>query len=126
MENKNSLKILGLVVIGTLVLTIAFFIFNKNSAGAKVNLDTFAQCLADKSVTMYGTEWCVYCKEQKKLLGDSFHLVPYVDCGTEPNKCAENKIENTPTWLFLDGHRLIGLQTLEKLSQESSCPLPQK
>ena len=124
MENNNSLKIMGAVVFGALVLTAASFILNKEFTGPKVNLDAFAQCLADKSVTMYGTEWCVYCQEQKKLFGDSFRLVPQVDCGKEPGKCTENKIENTPTWLFPDGHRLIGLQTLEKLSQESSCPLP--
>jgi len=125
MENNNSLKIMGAVVFGALVLTAAFFILNKKFTEPKVNLDVFAQCLADKSVTMYGTEWCVYCQKEKALFGDSFRLVPYVDCGKEPGKCTENKIENTPTWLFPDGHRLIGLQTLEKLSQESSCPLPQ-
>ena len=126
MENNNSLKILGFVVIGAVILTAAFFIFNKKNVVATVNLDEFAQCLADKNVTMYGTEWCVYCQKEKALFGDSFRLVPYVDCGKEPGKCTENKIENTPTWLFPDGHRLIGLQTLEKLSQESSCPLPGK
>ena len=124
MENNNSLKIMGAVVFGALVLTAAFFILNKKFTGPKVNLDVFAQCLADKNITMYGTEWCVYCQKQKKLFGDSFRLVPEVDCGKEPSKCTENKIEATPTWTFSDGHRLIGLQTLEKLSQESSCPLP--
>lgn len=124
MGKDNSLKILGFIVAGALVLTVVFFILNKNSTGAKVNLDTFAQCLADKNVTMYGTEWCVFCQKEKVLFGNSFRLVPYVDCGTEPNKCTEQKIEGTPTWIFSDGHRLVGLQTLEKLSQESSCPLP--
>ena len=124
MQDNNSLKILGFVVIGAVILTVAFFIFNKKNVVATVNLDEFAQCLADKNVTMYGTEWCVYCQKEKKNFGDSFRLVPHVDCGKEPNKCAENKIEATPTWIFSDGHRLVGLQGLEKLSQESSCPLP--
>lgn len=126
MENKNSLKILGFVVVGALVITAAFFVLNKKSSGVTTNLDAFAQCLADQNITMYGTEWCVYCQKEKKNFGDSFRLVPNVDCGQEPNKCAENKIEATPTWIFPDGRRLVGLQGLEKLSQASSCPLPQK
>ncbi len=125
MKNQNSpLKILGFIVAGALVLTAAFFILNKKSAGAVVNLDTFAQCLADKEITMYGTEWCVYCQKQEALFGNSFRLIPYVDCGKDSNKCTEQKIEATPTWIFPDNHRLVGLQGLEKLSLESSCPLP--
>ena len=124
MGKDNSLKILGFIVAGALIITAAFFILNKKNVGLAVNFDTFAQCLADKNVTMYGTEWCVYCQKQKALFGDSFRLVPHVDCGKEPNKCAENKIENTPTLIFSDSHRLVGLQGLEKLSQASSCPLP--
>ena len=124
MENKNSLKILGFIVTGALVLTAAFFILNKKNTGLVANFDTFAQCLADKSVTMYGTEWCVYCQKEKALFGNSFRLVPYVDCGKEPGQCTEKKIEATPTWVFPDNKRLVGLQSLEKLSQESGCPLP--
>lgn len=124
MGKDNSLKILGFVAVGALVLTAAFFILNKKNIGVAANLDDFAQCLADKNVTMYGTEWCVYCQKQKALFGDSFRLVPDVDCGKESNKCTEQKIEATPTWIFADGQRLVGLQTLEKLSQESGCSLP--
>ncbi len=123
-ENKNSIKILGVIIAGALVLTAAVFLFNKKTAEPKINLDSFAQCLTDKGATEYGTESCYFCQEQKKLFGNSFRLINYVDCQKEPNKCVENKIENTPTWIFSDGNRLVGLQTLEKLSEQSSCPLP--
>jgi len=124
MQDNNSIKILVAIVLGALVLTAAFFVFNKKNVIATVNVDEFAQCLANKEITMYGTAWCVYCQKQEAIFGDSFRLVPYVDCGEKPEKCTIDKIEATPTWLFPDGHRLVGLQTLEKLSQESGCPLP--
>ena len=123
MDKNNSLKILGFIVLGGLVITAAFFAFNQKTP-ASANLDVFAQCLADQGATMYGAEWCVYCKQEKKNFGDSFRLVPYVECPDNPALCTEKKIEKTPTWLFPDGRRFVGLQGLQKLSEESGCPLP--
>ena len=98
MENNNSLKIMGAVVFGALVLTAASFILNKEFTGPKVNLDAFAQCLADKSVTMYGTEWCSHCKNQKKLFGSSFQYINYVDCDKNQQECSSAGVQGYPTW----------------------------
>lgn len=95
----------------------------KKTAGA---LDEFAKCLASKNITMYGAVWCSHCQNQKKLFGDSFKYVPYVECPDNPSVCISKGIEGYPTWIFPDGRKLIGEQSLEKLSQESACVLPVK
>lgn len=89
-------------------------------------LDDFAQCLASKNITMYGAEWCSHCQNEKKLFGDSFRYVPYVECPNDPKKCLEKGVTGYPTWVFPDGKKMIGEQGLEKLSQESGCALPSK
>ncbi len=75
---------------------------------------------------MYGAAWCAHCQDQKNLFGGSFKFVPYVECPDEPQKCLNEGVTGYPTWVFSDGKKLIGEQGLEKLSQESSCPLLSK
>lgn len=90
---------------------------------AALALDSFAQCLADAKITMYGADWCPHCQNEKKLFGDSFRFVPYVECPDNPQRCLKEGIKGYPTWVFPDGRKLVGEQGLEKLSQESGCPL---
>lgn len=87
------------------------------------NFDAFAQCLAEKKVTMYGADWCAHCQKEKAAFGESFRFVPYVECSTDPQKCLAAGITGYPTWVLPDGKRLEGEQGLEKLSQESGCSL---
>lgn len=49
--------------------------------------DEFARCLSSKNITMYGTDWCRYCKKQKSMFGKSFKYVNYVNCDYEKIKC---------------------------------------
>lgn len=86
--------------------------------------DEFAQCLAEKGLTMYGADWCPHCKNEKKLFGSSFQYVPYVECPDNPQVCLEKKVEGYPTWIFPDGRKLVGEQGLAGLSKESGCALP--
>lgn len=88
------------------------------------NYDVFAQCLASKNVTMYGAAWCPHCQNQKKLFGESFKYVPYIECPDNTKLCLDKGITGYPTWLASDSARLEGEQTLEKLAQISSCSLP--
>lgn len=87
--------------------------------------DMFAQCLADKRITMYGAAWCPHCQNEKAAFGDSFKFVPYVECPEHAKECIALGIQGYPTWIFPDGKKLVGEQGIEKLSQESKCELPQ-
>jgi thiol-disulfide isomerase/thioredoxin len=87
-------------------------------------LNGFAQCLAKKKVVMYGASWCPHCQRQKALFGSAFKYVSYVECPDNPKVCLDKGIKGYPTWIFPNGHRFEGEQSLEKLSKESSCSLP--
>lgn len=86
-------------------------------------LDSFAQCLKEKGITMYGAGWCPHCQNEKKAFGDSFKFVPYVECPDEPKRCLDAGVTGYPTWIFPHGEKLVGEQGLQKLSEESGCTL---
>ena len=99
----------------------------RNRAPSAPNpLDSFAQCLAVKNVTMYGADWCPHCQKEKAMFGSAFQYVPYVECPDDPKQCLDLGVQGYPTWIFPDGRRLVGEQGLEKLAQESGCTLPAK
>ena len=87
-------------------------------------LDSFAKCLAEKEVTMYGADWCPHCQKEKAEFGSAFQYVPYVECPADPKKCLDAGVDRYPTWIFKDGHKLVGEQRLETLAHESGCVLP--
>jgi hypothetical protein len=115
-------QILFLLTILTLALTAC------TTPNPSADLDAFAKCLGEKGVTMYGAEWCSHCKDQKKMFGDSWKFVPYVECPDNPNECLAKDIKNYPTWIFQGplGKKMEGAQSLETLAKESSCPLIEK
>jgi len=107
----------GLVTILVIILGI-FFISRPPKSNLK--LDSFAKCLADKKLVMYGAYWCPHCQAQKKLLGDS-QFIPYVECTVEIKKCQDAGITGYPTWIDSTGQRYEGEQSLQKLSQITGC-----
>jgi len=130
MKNK-FLIVLG--VVGVMAVSVLVLSYPRQEAQTGANLDAFAQCLADKNITMYGAAWCPHCQREKKAFGDSFRLVPYVECPDNPQKCLDKGINGYPTWIFPassagkpDGKKLEGEQGILKLSAESGCALPDK
>jgi len=77
--------------------------------------DTFAKCLTEKGATIYGTEWCPHCKNQKKLFGDSFQYIDYVDCDRDKDECLRNGIRGYPTWI-INEESYSGRKELRKIS----------
>jgi len=117
--NKTIVAILILLIA---VLAVAYIMLRPRPLA--VNLDDFAQCLADKGAIMYGAEWCPYCQNEKKAFGPSFKNINYVECPDDPQKCIAAGIDSYPTWILKDGKKLEGKQGLEKLAQESGCKIP--
>ncbi len=112
----------GVVVIGLL----AFVAFG-NSTPSPYN--DFAQCLTDKGVKMYGAWWCPHCAAQKKLFGDAFAKINYVECSPNGSKdtsqeCKDAGVKSFPTWMFPDGTNLTGEQTFDTLGAKVGCPAP--
>lgn len=93
--------------------------------------DTFARCLKNRGVKMYGAYWCPHCQEQKEKFGASFEYAPYIECGIEGNLhgvaqvCKDEGIKHYPTWQFPPtGERVEHIFSLEELSDRTGCPLP--
>lgn len=116
-----------IILAGVVILAmgIGAIVWQSNSPIATGALDDFAKCLAGKNITMYGTKTCSWCRKQKEDFGSSFQYVNYVECSVETQKCVDQKINATPTWTWPDGKRIENYLALDKLSQESSCPLPE-
>ena len=114
-------------IVGIAVLIAALFFvmwYFSRPVSPYGNLDSFAQCLAEKKVTMYGMYSCSHCQTEKARVGSSFKYIPYVECTQEPQKCTVAGIDAVPTWVLSDGTKLVGEQGLEKLSEVSGCSLP--
>lgn len=89
--------------------------------------DQFAQCLSDRNTTMYGAYWCSHCLTQKKMFGNSFKFVNYVECDGQgpngkPQLCQEKGVKGYPTWEIM-GKMYEGQQNLATLSAITGCPL---
>jgi len=88
----------------------------------KTDLDRFANCLSEKGATMYGAEWCGACKSQKRMFGESFKYVNYVECPESRELCEEKGIRGYPTWIINDLPH-VGIQEFETLSSLTGCSL---
>lgn len=91
--------------------------------------DGFAQCLTENGAKMYGAWWCPHCQNQKDLFEGAFRYVEYVECSpggskTSSQECIDDGIKGFPTWTFADGSIAEGEQSLQRLSEITSCPLP--
>jgi len=106
--------LIALIIIGVLI-----FVPHQPAA----NMNDFAKCLSGKGAVLYKSLNCPFCQKEIEAFGDSFRFVQHVDCLQEPQKCLDAGIRGTPTWVFSDGRKFEGLQGVEKLSQESGCPL---
>lgn len=87
-----------------------------------------ARCLNAGDYRLYSASWCYFCNKQIELFGFAAPALGYVECapldGSDNPACDEAGIESFPTWILPDGRRLVGLQSLEKLSAVSGCPSP--
>lgn len=119
---------------------------NSDSGYTREQLDSLANCLADKNVKEYGAFWCPNCAKQEKMFGSSHEILRdrkvYVECdprcildenGKLPvacrgiegmaEECLDKGIDKYPTWDFPNGDRLIGVQEFNILAEKAGCVL---
>lgn len=91
------------------------------------SLDSLAQCLSAKGVTLYGAKWCGACKRQEEALGAAYSKIKHVQCdrpgepGQDPGCSEPGGGWCYPTWEFPGGKRICGVMTPEELAKESGC-----
>ena len=122
-SSANYLYLASVVMVIILLVAIA----GRDRGPSKY--DSFAQCLTDQGVKMYGAWWCPHCSNQKALFGRAFDNINYVECSAPGSRamnqtCKNAGIEGYPTWEFADGNRLSGEQSLEELGGKTNCELP--
>jgi len=108
-----------------MVFYILFLISILSLAGCSSDLgkyDTFAKCLTEKGLKMYGTEWCSHCKNQKVKFGNSFKYIKFIDCDKQKSECTAAGIQSYPTWSIRE-RKLTGEQQLYTLGVLSGCKL---
>lgn len=115
-----------IIFIALVIIIVGGFGFYASAQPGK--LDGFAECLESSGAEFYGTFWCPHCQSQKKMFGSSKQYLPYIECankdGSQNALCKEKGIEGYPTWVFPDGSRLSGEQSLEILAEKTQCLLP--
>ncbi|MBD3310005.1 hypothetical protein GF351_02190 [Candidatus Woesearchaeota archaeon] len=80
--------------------------------------DSFAQCLTEKGVMMYGAYWCHACDVQKERFQGSFEGISYVECSKDHERCED--IHAFPTWEYRD--RLYrGVHSIGQLEEITGC-----
>jgi hypothetical protein len=120
-KKKKAKKLTSLIVI-LLVLFGVFYLSFNISKRTNSQADNLAICLAEKGIIMYGTEWCSYCNQQKKLFGNSFSKITFIDCDKNPQRCIDAGVQAYPSW-EINNQIELGYLSLELLSDLSGCPL---
>lgn len=134
MNKQIILAVIGVAVLLLVIGAVSSPNRNANKAVSGLNatdtnqatssLDSFAQCLASKNLTMYGAEWCPHCKKEKNRFGSAFKYVPYVECPDNVQLCLAKGVNGYPTWIDAGGTLYEGEQGLEGLAKISGCELP--
>jgi hypothetical protein len=130
MKISSTHILIGIAVIGIGLIAGSKYLESKANEIPAGKYTEFAQCLSDKGAKFYGAFWCPHCAEQKALFGDAVDKLPYVECSTQDRQnqtqvCIDAGIKSYPTWIFSDNTTLPGLASLEKLSEVTTCALPQ-
>lgn len=85
----------------------------------------FANCLNQRGAMMYGVDTCESCLAQKKIFGEDFGQINYLNCDFAATLCRQKGIANLPAWQ-IDGKIIYGQQSFEQLSAYSGCEPPTK
>jgi hypothetical protein len=126
--SKQTIIVIIAMILFVVVPTVIFALVAGKNTVQPGQYDALAVCLTEKNTKMYGAYWCAHCQNQKKMFGDSFAKITYIECSLpggagQTEECAIAGINGYPTWEFADGSRLEGEVSLEVLAQKSNCSL---
>ena len=130
---RKNAKYLLLAFLAGLLFAGAAYI-NHSSLVPSGKYDTFATCLYESGVRMYGSAGCAHCARQRTMFGDSFERIREIECdpryeNAQTDLCIAKDIVGTPTWIMEDEQgndikRLPpGEKELSELAEFSGCEL---
>lgn len=68
----------------------------------------------NKNQVLFGKENCKFTQKQKEELGDFVHLIKFIDCEQQQEKCEYFNIKQYPTWL-INNRTIAGAFTVDEL-----------
>ncbi len=83
------------------------------------SFSSFAECLTENGVVMYGSDGCPACRNQKAVF-DDWDAIEYIECDKDMDACRAANIQSIPTWVRAD-ERLVGMQSAERLATFGGC-----
>jgi Ca2+-binding RTX toxin-like protein/cyclophilin family peptidyl-prolyl cis-trans isomerase len=97
--------------------------------GLDFDLAAFANRLNSNGVTLFGAAFDSTTTDQRQLFGDGSQFLNFVEVTNadrtfNATATANNITTTSPTWVFSDGTRLTGLQSLEELAHQLSVSVP--
>ena len=133
LKKKPNIKFFGSAIIIALIFAGSTYLIHSNT-GPQEEYNSFAQCLNESGLKMYGSVTCSFCARQRDLFGDAFQFINEIECdprneNNQAELCISKNIERTPTWILEDenGNNLHkfepGVQSLKTLSEISNCPI---
>jgi hypothetical protein len=132
MEKKSKSKIIKfiifIIILVVIISVVGIITAPKTKTTKYSNLDKFAQCINNSGAKFYGTFWCSFCNKQKEMFGTAKQYLPFIECSSADGRsqlevCNKEGIDGYPTWKFIDGTELSGLQKLEFLADKTNCEL---
>ena len=110
--------ILGAALVVAVIAAGAYFVNGRTGP-----LDSFAQCLTEKGVRIYGGQTCGYTHRQLLFFDSSVKYLDVVICEENLQECDSKGIRITPTW-EINGKLIEEVQSLRQLSNLTGCQLP--
>src|SRR3989344_5252951 len=92
-KRKRNKRIMNYAIIDVLAVVIGYGLFTLFAPGEEGRYDALAKCMTAKGATMYGTNWCPHCQDQKRLFGASFKYINFVDCDISALACEAAGVE---------------------------------
>jgi len=114
MEKSKFATIITIILVLALVGGIIYF-QNQGFAIQDIPSEKVAKWIGEHSV-LYIQAGCSHCVDQENLFGENVKFLTTVDCLEETQKCIDDEIEGTPTWI-IDNQKYVGVQSIEKLKE---------
>lgn len=112
MKEKSLVTLLVII----LVIIIAVVILTRSHPESDEEL---AKCIGTKA-ELYSQLGCHACETQEKIFGDNYQYLNVIDCFFEQEKCIQNDIRATPTWI-INGEQYLGAHPINKLKELTGC-----
>lgn len=141
---KFSFKPVAAIIVLIIIVAIGMLL-----QGEEKNYYEFTACMSESGLIEIGSDTCIHCENQKRILGhDAFSVNfdgngKYLRCNLDPLLCSELGISSIPTWYMpsetgipinaqgnvfsvsgtYDKH--LGEQSIYKLAEITGCQLPE-